>query len=313
MLKKFLLLVLVSIMVLSLSACIFIKKDENGPKKPKDDTEGQTYPRVTYYDNKPGYEWAAALQNAHLVFTYGEDHSDGEGAVPLEYEFLNCANYHYHREYTLVGYDEARKGNLEQPDDHVAIVFENGKGTLYDFYRKLIVDDYPYWDNDEDRAFLPECPSSAAFSIYEHTKDFEKGTKTQDIVDIYCERFPISVFTELCEDAKGFELKKKFVVHGEGDHTSEYTCYVFTYDPATGIGLHVEFYIDDNPKVAFDPSSGEAFYQYTSSLSSVVDMKTYELGKVTPADVKAKIAEVMAGHESEYEHISYSEYGDIFA
>ena len=312
--KKILSAALVCAVMLSFASCALIGKDSpSGPKTPGDNTNGSTYPRVTYYDGKAGYEWAAALQNAHLAYTYGEDHSDGNGAVPRPYEYLNCANYHYHSAYTLVGYDESRKGNLDEPDDHVAIVFENGKAVLYDFYRKLIVDDYPYWETDEDRAFLPKCPSSAAFSIYEHTKDFEKGTMTRDIVSIYCERFEITAVTELCDGAKGYELKKKYVVNGLADHTSECTSYLFTFDPATGIGLNVKFYIDEDPKIRFDTASSEAYYEYSSSLSSEVNMTEYEIGKVTPDDVTKKIKDVMNGHESEYEHISYSEYGDIFA
>ena len=315
MIKRLIFNALVCVMILLFASCGLIntKNPSQGSPGKSDDSGNGSYPRIKYYDGKQGYEWAAALQNARISYTYGEDRSDGNGAVPLPYEFLNCANYHYHSAYSLVGYDEARRGNLDQPDDHIAIVFENGKAILYDFFRMLIVDDYPYWETDEDRAFLPKCPSSAAFSIYEHTKDFEKGTMTRDIVSIYCERFEISVSTDLCDNAKGFELKKKFVVHGQADHTSQYTSYLFTYDPDTGIGLHVEFYIDEDPKIRFDTASGEAYYEYASSLSSVVNLTEYEIGKVTPDDVKSKIAEVMNGHESEYKHISYSEYGDIFA
>ena len=46
---------------------------------------------------------------------------------------------------------------------------------------------------------------------------------------------------------------------------------------------------------------------------SRVEVTAYEIGKVSPADVKAKVGEIMNGHESEYRHVTYSEYGDIFA
>ena len=70
------------------------------------------------------------MQNAHLKYNYGEDRSDGKGVVSYSFEFLNCEDYHYHCRYTLVGYDEARKGNLPEADDHIAIIYENGKYVL---------------------------------------------------------------------------------------------------------------------------------------------------------------------------------------
>ena len=38
----------------------------------------------------------------------------------------------------------------------------------------------------------------------------------------------------------------------------------------------------------------------------------YEIGKVSPADVKAKVSELMSGHESDYKHVTFDEYSKIF-
>lgn len=53
-------------------------------------------------------------------------------------------------------------------------------------------------------------------------------------------------------------------------------------------------------------------YEYTSSLSSRVEVTLYEIGKVSPADVKAKVSELMSGHESDYKHVTFDEYSKIF-
>lgn len=315
--KRILCFALVCVLLVSFSACGLIKLDGPSPETDAADTgsSGGQYPRVTYYDNDENMKYAAELQNAHLKYSYGEDHSDGQGAVMYPYEFLNCADYHYHCGYTLVGYDDARHGSLSEPDDHRAIVFRNGcknEGVLYDFYRKLIVDDYPAVAYEEDRVFLPICPETRAFNVYRVTKDYEEGTKKQGSTDIICERFPLSAIQSLCENAAGFELKKKLIMHTKADHTSEYTEYKFIYDTDTEITLHADFYIDEEPKARLDEAAGEFYYVYVSSLSSVVDVNTYELGKVKPSDVEDKIKEVMSGHESEYKHITSSEYNKIF-
>ena len=309
--KRLISVILVLIMILSFTSCSIGKSDGPGPSKHDDYTEGEEYPRVTYYDSNPENKYAAALQNSHLVYTYGEDHNDGEGAVPLEYEFLNCANYHYHRGYTLVGYDDARHGILTEPDDHIAIVFENGKAVLYDFYRRLIVDDYPYWEHDEDRAFLPICPEPLAFGLYASTKGFEN---TQDLVtgEIYYERFELSVVNSLCANPKGYELKTKIVDHGKADYVSEYTNYKFVYDTETEITLHADYYVTSNAKYAYNEAAGEFYSYIESELSHVLDVTVYEINTVKPSDVKDKITEMMALYDGEYRHITYSEYGDIF-
>ena len=35
-------------------------------------------------------------------------------------------------------------------------------------------------------------------------------------------------------------------------------------------------------------------------------------GTVSPADVKAKVSELMSGHESDYKHVTFDEYSKIF-
>ena len=290
--------------------------DQNGTQQNnqnEQNTQSGSYPRVTYYDGKDGYKWAAALQNAHLTYNYGEDRNDGRGVVSYQFEFLNCENCHYHKRYTLVGYDEAYNGTLTEADDHIGIVFENGKCVYYDFYRKLIVDDFPFLEVYEDKTFLPENLGSATFGIYNATKDFESGSKKQGNTDIVCERTEFQPTTTLCGSAKGYELSKKMIYHGKSDHTSEFTSTKFFYDTDTEIGLYAEFYMEDDPKVKLDEAAGESYYEYRSELSSVVEVTGYETGKVSPSDVKAKIDEVMKGHETEYKHVSYSEYSDIFA
>ena len=310
--RKILSVLLACLMILSLASCGLIKTNNTDPANSQDPGKGR-YPRVTYYDGKEGYKYAAELQNAHLVYDYGEDRNDGNGVVSYPFEFLNCEDYHYHRRYTVVGYDEARKGTLNEADDHVAIIYDNGEYVLYDFYRKLIVDDFPFTEVYEDKTFLPENLGSATFPILRQTKDFEKGTRSTVAVDTYCERFEISVTSSLCPNAKGYELKTKVVTHGGTDHESQYTNLKFYYDPDTEIGLYCEFYLTDDPKIKIDDGGEEAYYVYSSELMSRVEVTAYEIGKVSPADVKAKVSEIMKGHESEYRHISYSEYGDIFA
>ena len=317
MIKKLLPFMLVCIMILSAASCgqISIGGADTGNSENTGNSGGSgggSYPRVTYYDGKEGYKYAASLQNAQLIYNYGEDRDDGQGVVSYPFEFLNCEDYHYHKRYTLVGYDEARKGSLNEADDHVAIVYDNGKYVLYDFYRKLIVDDFPFSEVYEDKTFLPENLGSKTFPILKETKDFEKGTKSAGKTDTYCERFEISVDSSLCPNAKGYELKTRVVSHGSADRESQYTCYKFYYDPDTEIGLYCEFYLTNDPKVKMDEGAGEAYYEYSSELSSKVEVTSYEIGKVSPSDVKAKVSEVMKGHESEYRHITYSEYGDIF-
>ena len=100
--RKLLAAVLACLTVLSLASCSFKKPDDQTPGDSQDPGKGQ-YPRVTYYDNKDGYKYAANLQNAHLVYNYGEDRGDGNGVVSYPFEFLNCEDYHYHCRYTLVG------------------------------------------------------------------------------------------------------------------------------------------------------------------------------------------------------------------
>ena len=310
--KKILSFLLACAAVLTLASCGSNKSDDPKPVTPQDPGKGQ-YPRVTYYDGKEGYKYAAALQNAHLIYNYGEDHNDGNGVVSYPFEFLNCEDYHYHCRYTLVGYDEARKGELNEPDDHVAIVYDDGKYVLYDFYRKLIVDDFPLTVIYEEKTFLPENLGSATFPILRQTRDFEKGTKSTVAIDTYCERVDLAVTSSLCPNAKGCELKTRIVTHGKTDHESQYTNYKFYYDPETEIGLYCEFYLTDDPKIQIDGGSEEAYYVYSSELMSRVEVTTYEIGKVSPSTVTAKVSEIMNGHESEYTHISYSDYGDIFA
>ena len=312
MIKKLLSIMLVCIMIISFASCKLGGKGETDSGKSGKSGNG-SYPRVTYYDGKEGYKYASYLQNAHLIYNYGEDRNDGKGVVSYPFEFLNCEDYHYHCRYTLVGYDEALKGNLNEPDDHIAIIYDNGKYMLYDFYRKLIVDDYPLEEICEDKTFLPENLGSATFPILYQTRDFEKGSKSTVGVDTICERFELTVESSLCPNAKGYELKTKMVTHGKTDHESQYTNYKFYYDPETEIGLYCEFYLTDDPKIKIDDSTEEAYVVYSSELMSRVEVTTYEIGKVSPADVKAKVSEIMNGHESEYKHISYSEYGDIFA
>ena len=309
--KRIISIILVCAAVLLLASCAG-GKDPGGTKKLQNGPGG-AYPRVMYYDGKDGYKYAAALQNAHLVYDYGEDRSDGNGVVSYPFEFLNCEDYHYHCRYTLVGYDEARKGQLNEPDDHTAIILDNGKYVLYDFYRKLIVDDFPLTEVCEEKTFLPENLGSATFPILRQTKDFEKGTKSTTALDTYCERSEISVTSPLCPNAKGYELKTRIVTHGKTDRESQYMNYRFYYDPETEIGLYCEFYLTDDPKIQIDGDTEEAYYVYSSELMSKVEVTLYEIGKVSVSDVKAKVAEIMSGHESEYEHISYSEYGDLFA
>ncbi len=310
--RKLLSAVLACLTILSLVSCSSIKPDDRNPVDSKNPGKGQ-YPRVTYYDNKDGYKYAANLQNAHLVYNYGEDRNDGNGVVSYPFEFLNCEDHHYHRRYTVVGYDEARKGDLNEADDHIAIVYDSGKYVLYDFYRKLIVDDFPFAEVYEDKTFLPENLGSKTFPILKETKDFEKGTKSTTSIDTYCERFEITVNSSLCPNAKGYELKTRIVTHGKADHESQYDNFRFYYDPDTEIGLYCEFYLTEDPKIKIDDSTEEAYYVYSSELMSRVEVTAYELGNVSAADVKAKVSEIMKGHESEYKHISYSEYGDIFA
>ena len=310
MTKKLLSIALVCVMILSFASC-----GSAGTGSPDSGNPGNgrgSYPRVTYYDGKEGYKYAASLQNAHLIYNYGRDLDDGNGVVSFPFEFLNCEDYHYHRRYTLVGYDEARKGNLNEADDHVAIVYDNGKYLLYDFYRKLIVDDFPMTEAYENKTFLPENLGSKTFPILKQTKDFEKGTKSKDKTDTYCERTEISVDSSVCSNAKGYELKTRIVTHGTTDHESEYVNYRFFYDPDTEIGLYCEFYFVNDPKVRLDQSSGDAYYEYSSELSEKVEVTAYEIGKTSPADVKEKVGEIMKGHESEYRHVSYGEYGDLF-
>lgn len=309
--RRILSLILVCLTVISLASC-GIKTPSGQEPAASQKPAGDPYPRVTYYDGKDGYKYAANLQNAHLIYNYGEDRADGNGVVSYPFEFLNCEDYHYHRRYTLVGYDEARKGELNEADDHIAIVYDNGKYVLYDFYRKLIVDDFPLTETNEDKTFLPENLGSATFSILKQTKDFEKGSKSTSAVDTFCERFELTVDSSLCPNARGCQLKTRIVTHGKTDHESEYTCYKFYYDPDTEIGLYCEFYLTDDPKIAIDDGSEEAYYVYSSDLMSVVEVLAYEIGKTSPADVKAKVSEIMSGHESEYEHVSYDEYGELF-
>ncbi len=310
MMKKLLSIALVCVTILSLASC-----GSAGTGSPDSGNQGSgkgAYPRVTFYDGKEGYKYAASLQNAHLIYDYGRDLDDGNGVVSYSFEFLNCEDYHYHRRYTLVGYDEARKGNLNEADDHVAIVYDNGKYLLYDFYRKLIVDDFPMTEAYENKTFLPENLGSKTFPILKQTKDFEKGTKTAGSTDTYCERTEISVESSLCSNAKGYELKTRIVSHGTTDHESGYVNYRFYYDPDTEIGLYCEFYFVNDPKVKMDQSSGDAYYEYSSELSEKVEVTAYEIGKTSPADIKDKVGEIMKGHESEYRHVSYGEYGDLF-
>ncbi len=311
--KKLLVLMLVCLTVLSLASC-GLKNDGQTPggSQTPNGGSGGTYPRVTYYDGKTGYQWAASLQNSHLQYTYGEDRGDGNGVVPLPFEFLNCEDYHYHKRYTLVGYDEARKGTLSEPDDHVAIVYENGKYVLYDFYRKLIVEDFPFTEVYEDKTFLPEGIGSAAFGLYNATLKYEEGSSSRGNTDTYCERFEITPVTSLCVNAKGYELKKRIVTHGQADHVSQYTEKKFIFDADTEIGLYAEFYSADDPKIRMDEAAGEAYYEYTSALSVAVEVTLYKIGRVKPSDVTAKVSEILSGHEAEYKRISYSEYGDIF-
>ena len=316
MLKKILSLVLVCIMILSFASCGLINTNTSNSGKPGNSGNNSgkgSHPRVTYYDGMEGYKYAAYLQNAHLVYNYGRDLSDGEGVVSYPFEFLNCEDYHYHRRYTVVGYDEARNGNLDEADDHIAIVYDNGKYLLYDFYRKIIVDDFPMTVVYEEKVFLPENLGSKTFPILKETKDFEKGTKSTAAVDTYCERFEITVNSSLCPNAKGYELKTRINTHNKSEHESQYTNYKFYYDPETEIGLYCEFYLTNDPKIKIDDSTEEAYPFYSSELSEKVEVTTYEIGNVSPADVKEKVSEIMNGHESEYKHISYSEYGDIFA
>ena len=288
--------------------------DKSEDKKQESERENKTdlYPRVTYYDNDPEMKWAASVQNSHLQYTYGENWDDDEGTVPLPYEFLNCADYHYHCGYTLCGYEDARKEKLAEPDDHIAIVIEDGKGTLYDFYRKLIIDDYPIPDNDEERAFKPICPDDLLFCVYRSTIDYEKDSKSVTNGEMICERAEKSVNTSLCPDPKGYLLKTKIIEHGKKDYVSEYTEYDFVYDADTEVSLHADIWVVDYPKANIDESTGEIYNTVTSYLSKVLDVTTYELNCVKPDDVKNKIAEVMSGHESEYKHISFSEYNEIF-
>lgn len=314
--KKFITLFLIAAMVFAAASCNMTGGSDTvtgDNKDPENTPGGGSYPRVTYYDGKEGYKYAASLQNAHLTYNYGRDISDGNGVVSFSFEFLNCEDYHYHRRYTLVGYDEARKGNLDEADDHIAIVYDNGKYVLYDFYRKLIVDDFPMTEAYENKTFLPENLGSKTFPILNQTKDFESGTKSKDKTDTYCERVEISVDSSLCSNAKGYELKTRIVTHGTTDHESQYTNYKFYYDPDTEIGLYCEFYFVNDPKIKMDQTSGDAYNEYSSELSERVEVTSYQIGKVSPDDVKAKVAEVMKGHESEYKHISYGEYGDLFA
>ncbi|MBO4327291.1 MAG: hypothetical protein J5950_08465 [Clostridia bacterium] len=313
--KKLFSLILACVMILSLTACSLLKpnnQDPGGSQKPGNNSGNGAYPRVTYFDGKDGYKYAASLQNAHLVYNYGEDRSDGKGVVSYPFEFLNCEDYHYHCRYTLVGYDEARKGNLSEPDEHVAIVLDNGKYVLYDFYRKLIVDDFPFTEVYEDKYFLPEGLGSAAFGVYRNTIKFEEESGSRGNTDVYYERAEISPVTSLCGSPKGFELTKRFVTHGQADHESKLTSKKFFFDSETEVGLYCEFYSEDDPKVKMDSAAGEAYYEYTSELDSVVEVTVYEIGKVSPSDVKAKVTELMTGHESEYRHVSFSEYSDIF-
>ena len=313
--KKLLSFALACVMILSLASCGLINIKNPGSEDSGNSGNGSgggSCPRVTYYDGKEGYKYAASLQNAHLIYNYGEDRGDGKGVVSYQFEFLNCEDYHYHCRYTLVGYDEARKGNLDEADDHIAIVFDNGKYLLYDFYRKLIVDDFPMTEAYEDKTFLPENLGSKTFPILKQTKDFEKGTKSKDKTDTYCERIEINVDSSICPNAKGYELRTRIVTHGTTDHESQYVNYRFYYDPDTEIGLYCEFYFVNDPKIKMDSSSGDAYYEYSSELSEKVEVTAYEIGKVSPADVKAKVGEIMKGHESEYRHVTYSEYGDLF-
>ena len=322
MIKKLLSLVLVCIMVFSFASCGLVNTGDpdsgnsGDPGNSGNSGSGSgkgTYPRVTYYDRKDGYKYAAYLQNSHLIYDYGEDRGDGNGVVSYPFEFLNCEDYHYHRRYTLVGYDEARKGDLDEADDHIAILYENGKYVLYDFYRKLIVDDFPFAEVYEDKTFLPENLGSKTFPILTQTADFEKDTRTGGSTEFFFERSEISVDSSICSNAKGYELKTRVVAHGKTDHESQYTCFKFYYDPDTEIGLYCEFYLTNDPKVKMDEGAGEAYYVYSSELSRRVEVTSYEIGKVSPSDVKAKAAEIMKGHESEYKHVIYSEYADIFA
>ena len=314
--KRIVIIALAIMMVVSLAACGTISNNQGGSNNhgnQGNNSGNGSYPRVTFYDGKEGYKYAASLQNAHLIYNYGRDFSDGNGVVSFPFEFLNCEDYHYHCRYTLVGYDDARKGKLNEADDHIAIIYDNGKYVLYDFYRKLIVDDFPMTEVYEDKTFLPENLGSKTFPILKQTKDFENGTKSKDKTDTYCERVELDVNSSLCSNAKGYELKTRIVTHGTTDHESQYTNYKFYYDPDTEIGLYCEFYFVNDPKIKMDQSSGDAYNEYSSELSERVEVTTYEIGKVSPADVKAKVNDIMKGNESEYKHISYSEYSDIFA
>ena len=316
--KKVICLVVACFMIVLLAACAASgnpgdagtgkNKSQSGVGQKSDD-----HPRLTCYDGAEGMKWAAALQNGRLVYNYGEDRNDGKGVVSLPFEFLNCADCHYHCGYTVSGFDDALEGRLPEADDHMAVVFKDGKGTLYDFYRKLIVDDYPYPDSEEDRAFLPKCPETDAFNLYEQTKDYEEGTKQAGDTDIFCERIEKDAPNELCDKARSCELRCRIVSRENADFVSEYKEYVFAYDPDTEVTLHADFYLVSDAKYAIDEKSGKLYAYRDSSLRAVLDVTGYDINTVAPQDVQAKISSVMSGHESEYKHISFAEYNEIFA
>ncbi|MBP1586983.1 MAG: hypothetical protein ILO53_01100 [Clostridia bacterium] len=329
--KKTIILSIIFVLILALASCATVKPGDNKPggQKPAEsqkpgesgdkpgDEPGEpakdSHPRVTYYDGKEGYEAAASLQNAHLVYNYGEDRQDGSDVVSYPFEFMNCEDYHYHRRYTLVGYDEARKGTLAEADDHVAIVFDGGKYVLYDFYRKLIVDDFPLRVVNENKTFLPEGPGSATFNIYQETMNYEEESSTQGKLETICGREEIDVTSSLCEKPGGYELTKLIITHSLTDHGSQITITQFTYDTETGIGLYAEYYTEDDPVVKIDETSNDTYYEFSSTLDSVVEVTVYEVGTVSPADVTAKVNELVSGNESEFRHVSFDEYSEIFA
>ena len=311
--KKALSLILVCAAILSLASCSSMLSGISGSDASGKSSSGGNAPRVAFYDGKEGYKYAAALQNAHLKYNYGEERNDGKGVVSYAFEYMNCEDNHYHCRYTLVGYDDACKGKLTEADDHVAIIYEKNKYVLYDFYRKMIVDDFPFLEVYEDKTFLPEGLGSATFGIFNATKKYEEeGTKSHGNTDTFCERMEFEPVTSLCANANGYELVKRIVTHGKADHESKYTEKKFIYDTETEIGLYAEFYLDNDPKVKMDQGGGEAYYEYTSSLSSVTEVTAYEIGSISPADVKSKVSELTSGHESEYKHITFSEYSAIF-
>ena len=88
MIKRLIFNALVCVMILSFASCGLIntKNPSQGSPGKSDDSGNGSYPRIKYYDGKQGYEWAAALQNARISYTYGEDRSDGNGGPGCEHE-----------------------------------------------------------------------------------------------------------------------------------------------------------------------------------------------------------------------------------